>query len=424
MTARACRALAAGLWAIGCATAAGCASNPTRPAAAAPAFASYAKPVIPATLTLSPDVRTEHERAWQLLQSGDVRGATRAFTAILARAPESYPSEAGLAWALLASRDPAASATRFRAALARDARYVPAWEGLVEAELARDDLAAAIDALEQVVALDPQRDDARTRLVVLRLTEAQSFIDGARRAREAGRPDEARTLLDRALGRAPSSASILAEIASLEVSRGRLDEAELYARRALQLEAGNARAQTALAEVAEARDRAAYAHLPAAFRQIGSAASVTRGEAAAFIGIRLDRLVASAPSTVTLVITDTRQHWAEPWILAVTARGIMDVQPNHTFQPARPVRRDELAATLAVLVELAAASRPADLERWKSSRPPFADVPAGHLFYEPAALAVACGALAADDGQFQPARAATGAEFVRAIARIQSIAGR
>jgi tetratricopeptide (TPR) repeat protein len=261
--------------------------------------------------------------------------------------------------------------------------------------------------------------------VVLQLRETQGFIDGARVAGGEGRPDEARVLLDRALVRAPSSASILGAIAALEAARGRLDEAELYARRAVQIDPGNAEAQAALAVVADSRDPARSGGVPKEFRSIGSAPSVTRGEAAAFMGLRLERLLAGAPRRVTAVVTDINQHWARPWILTVTSAGVMDVLPNHTFLPAQPMRRDELAASLAALVDLAAAGRPADLDRWKTSRPSFTDVPDGHLFYPAVALAVACGALSAsDDGRFQPARPVTGAEFVRAVTRVQAIAGR
>jgi hypothetical protein len=125
------------------------------------------------------------------------------------------------------------------------------------------------------------------------------------------------------------------------------------------------------------------------------------------------------------VATDVREHWAERWILAVTGAGVMEILPNHTFQPAQLVRRDELAATLAILVELAATGRPKEFASWQAVRPRFADVPEAHLFYRPAAIAVASGTMAiGDDTRFNPTRPVSGADFVRAIGRIQQIAGR
>jgi hypothetical protein len=164
---------------------------------------------------------------------------------------------------------------------------------------------------------------------------------------------------------------------------------------------------------------------PKALGDIESAPAVTRAEAAAYIGMRLERLLASAPRRVLAVATDVREHWAERWILAVTGAGVMDILPNHTFQPAQPVRRQDLAATVAVLVELAVADRPKELASWREVRPRFADLPEVHLFYAPAALAVASGTMAAgEDGRFDPTRPVSGADFVRAIKRVQQIAGR
>ena len=102
----------------------------------------------------------------------------------------------------------------------------------------------------------------------------------------------------------------------------------------------------------------------------------------------------------------------------------MEILPNHTFQPAQPVRRDELAATLATLVELAAVGQPKELAAWHSVRPKLADLPEAHLFYTPAAFALASGTMTAEDARFNPTRPVTGADFVRAIRRVQQIAGR
>jgi hypothetical protein len=103
----------------------------------------------------------------------------------------------------------------------------------------------------------------------------------------------------------------------------------------------------------------------------------------------------------------------------------MEIFPNHTFQPAQLVRRDELAASLATLVEIAAARRPKELASWKQVRPKFADLPEMHLFYPPAALAVASGTMSiGEDARFNATRPVSGPDFVRAIKRIHEIAGR
>ena len=318
--------------------AASCASNPTKPAATAPAFATFVMPSVPATLSVPPERLEQHDKAWRLLQAGDSRGAAQAFQDILKRWPDFYPSETGWAYALLAAQQYPDAVARFRAALFRESRYVPALQGLVEAELAQGHTAEAIDALERLVPFAPDPVAARTRLDVLRLKEIQSFIDGARAARQAGRLDDARGLLERALNRAPLHVGILAELAAVETARGSLETAELYARRAISVDASDAAGHGALGVALEARGRprealAAFTAaaaidsrwndavarvrekldvgtIPKESRDLESAAAVTRAEAAAYMGMRLEKLLASAPRRVVAVATDVRGHWA------------------------------------------------------------------------------------------------------------------
>jgi hypothetical protein len=99
----------------------------------------------------------------------------------------------------------------------------------------------------------------------------------------------------------------------------------------------------------------------------------------------------------------------------------MDAFANHTFQPGATVRRSELAQTAAALLRLASASQPDQLKRWQSTRPTFSDMSASNLQYAPAAVAVSAGAMATTDGRFEPTRAATGAEALAVVARIEQL---
>jgi tetratricopeptide (TPR) repeat protein len=429
-----------------------CASNPTKPAGA-PVLADLPMPAVPPSLGASPEIQAQHAKAWSQLQSGDSRGAALAFQDLLKYSPTFYPAETGLGYVHLVAKQYQAAMTRFRAALVHDVRYVPALQGLVDAELGLGRLAEAIDALERLVAASPNPEAARTRLEVLRLKEMQSFIDGARAARQAGRFDEARGLLERAQNRAPTSALILAELAAVETDRRSFGTAEAYARRAIEVDAGDAAGHAALGAVFEARgqhrealaaytraaaidsrwndavtrvrERAEAGAVPKESRDLESAATVTRAEAAAYIGMRLERMLATSPRRILAVATDIRQHWAEPWILTVTSAGVMEILPNHTFQPAQTVRRDELAESLAVLIDLALTDRSKELVSLRAVRPRFADLSESHLFYPPAALAVASGTMTiGEDARFYPTRPVSGSDFVRAIKRIQQIAGR
>ncbi len=339
----------------------GCASNPAVPAGAAAAHPAFVEPDVPAALTVPAEVREQHLLAWRRLQGGDAWRAGLEFTAILGRWPDFYPSEAGLAYVRLAARQFQPAVDRFRAALVRDPLYLSAWHGLVDAELGLAREAEAIAALERILEIEPSREAARTRLDVLRLKRHIAAMEPPGPAEAGTRPRDA-------------------------------DETGVG---------------------------------PKDLRSLAAAASVTRGELAALIGTRLERVVQRAPRQGAVVATDVRGHWAESWIMAVMQAGVMEVLPNHTFQPSQPVRRDELAAIVSALLEVAAADKPRDLALWSTARPMFADLPPGHLFYRQAAMAVSAGAMSAtDDGRFAPASPASGADVMHAVSRLDWLAAR
>ncbi len=435
---------------------AGCASR-TRPVAVpgAPAFPDYPRLEIPANLRVAEDVRDRHELAWQHLQAGDLRNANREFNESLKRSATFYPAETGLGFVALAGRDFKQASSRFTAALAKNDRYLPAWLGLADAHVGLGNDIEAIAALERALEIDPKREALRDRLELLRFKEVQSLIGAGQRARQANRYDEAARLLERALTLSPSSTIILRELSALETARGSLDAAAEHARRAIQIDANDAESHAVLGAVLEARQQyrdaaAAYGRaaaidprpiwrerstalrekanlsaIPAEFRDLPAAAAVSRAQVAALIGTRLEVLVERAPKKVAAVATDVRTHWAAPWILPITQAGIMEVLPNHTFQPAATVRRADLAKVLEQLLAVLATERQIDLGRWRASRPRFADLPPTNLFYNAAALAVASGAMDTREGdRFEPTRPVTGAELVAAIERIEQLAGR
>jgi hypothetical protein len=171
--------------------------------------------------------------------------------------------------------------------------------------------------------------------------------------------------------------------------------------------------------------RADMAALPRELGEHAAAGTVTRAHVAAYVGIRLGTLIEAAPRRAVAVATDVGRHWAAPWILPVTRAGVMNVYPNHTFQPGATVRRVDLAQVVSQLLALALPARSAELAGWRAARPRMADVPASNAFYGAAALAVASGAMSADgSGNFRPTAPATGADLTRAIARIDQLSSR
>ena len=92
------------------------------------------------------------------------------------------------------------AATHFTAALAQNDRYVPALRGRANAAARRRRRRRARSPRSSaILTIDPTHETARSRLELLRFRHVQSLIDAGRKAREAGRLDDAQTTLERAL---------------------------------------------------------------------------------------------------------------------------------------------------------------------------------------------------------------------------------
>lgn len=430
-----------------------CAARTPPPArSVAPAFPSFEFPGVPGTFAgAGPQVTALHQQSWNLLQSGDARGAARAFADLVRKVPAFYPALAGQAYAELASRDYKTAASLFAAALSQQPQYVPALAGRADALVADDRPFEAMEALEALLVADPTRASARARLEALRLGSIERLVSDARAAQARGDLAAARDGWTRALRASPESGFMLRELAQVERQAGDLEAAAGHARQAvaldpdaaghalvgdIELQRGNlAESQAAYRRAAEldpvgvhadklkeVERRIALAALPESFRAIAPSPQITRGDLAALLGVRLERWIAAAKPAQPALITDVRDHWAQRWIMNVARAGLMEVYPNHTFQPGLLVRRGDLATVVSRALEHAATEQPGLAERWRAAAPAFADLPPTHVVYAAAARAVASGVMSTDPGPaFAPARAVPGAEAAATVDRLASL---
>ena len=429
---------------------------PPAAAAAAPAYPTFERPelVEPLAVTPAPAVTRRYDQGWTLLQAGRPDEAATTFAEVTRSAPAFYPARAAHGYARLAARDSAGAVASFDAALAARPAYLPALAGRAEALIGGGRGVEAIAALEALIAADPQRTAARTRLETLRLQVIEGLIGEARAARQRGDLDAARTAWTRAVEASPDSADFLRELAQVERQAGQLDAALMRARAALLLDDGDAATHALVGELETARgnlrpalealQRAAardprpeyrariddlerridLAGMPAAFRSISERGAISRGDLAALLGVRLEPLLADGRSQPIPLMTDLRGHWAQRWILDVVRAGVMEVFPNHTFQPGTTVRRSDLAKVVGLLFVKAQAADPAAAARWRGQALEITDVASGNSVREAADLTVEAGILSLDPGgAFSATRAVSGPEALAAIDRLVALTG-
>lgn len=432
-----------------------CAKKPVTAPAVAPGAPKYPDFVFPSAPDgVAPaDASSRQAAAWQALQSGDARAAERDFAALLKQTPSFYPAEAGLGYAALARRDAAAAIAHFDKALAANASYAPALAGKGDALLAQGHNAAALAAFQAAVAADRGLTALGPRIDALKFRNAQDVVAGARKAADAGRFDEARRAYESAIAASPDSAFLHRELAVVERKAGNIAAAVAQAQEAALLDPADARALTLLAEIYEAdrqwtqaadayaavnvldpsealaakidqmRQQAALEALPAEYKAIDGAPTITRAQLAALLGVRLEDLLRRARGSNAVLTTDTRSSWAAPWIMAVTRAGVMEPFANHTFQPNATVRRGDLAGAASRVLTLIGADKPKLAVRWRDPRPRFTDLSPTHLGYPAAARSVSAGVMSPLEGQtFQLSRPVTGAEALDTVSKLEALA--
>ena len=439
------------LVAVGVAIAlAACASRTAPPPApSVQRYPDFVYPSVPTALQRAPGAE-RIEVAWRYLQSGDTRTAGREFAAALRSTPELYPARAGEAYVALARGDQDHALTAFEVALKPAPQYVPALIGRGQALVAlkRDD--EAIASFEAALAVDSSLAAVRRQVEVLRFRSLEQVIGAGRSAEAAGRLDQARTAYERAISLSPESSFLYRELANVERRQGDAERALQHYTRAIELDPMDAASLAGMGDVllvrqdfqaAETAYRRAAAiepspelsgklaalavrtrdlKLPVEFRAIAAAPEITRGDLAALVALRLDRVLASATQR-QVVTTDTAGHWASAWIAQVASAGVMEPFENHTFQPRLTVRRGDLADVVSRLVRLLATSNPA-LRARIASLPPIADMSSSHLRYPAAAVAVASGVMPLVDGdRFDVNGPVTGADAQDVVGRLQAL---
>src|SRR5687767_7121002 len=351
----------------------------------------------------------------------------------------------------LARGNEKAAEQRFERALEADPEYVPALIGRGQTLLELDRPGDALASFEAALAKDPSLTELRGRVDVLRFRATQDMLARAKSAAEGKRWDEARAAYEQAIAASPESAFLYRELALVEQQSGQAAEALEHFRRAVQLDPTDAKSLASIGAILEQqgddlaalsayeraraidpneapervlarlRESVKLAELPAEYRAIPGEESLTRAHSASLIGVRLESLIARAKPR-QVIITDIRNHWAQQWIAPVVRSGVMDTLPNYEFEPARRVRRNELAATVSRLLTLIGALKPQLAKKWESAKVKIADVAPSHLSYPDVSLAVASGVMPLSGTNFELLRPVTGAEAMEIVGRLETLA--
>jgi tetratricopeptide (TPR) repeat protein len=215
------------------------------------------------------------------------------------------------------------------------------------------------------------------------------------------------------LGETPENdRNVLQRLGELQSQLGNHEGAILAFQRALELDRQNANIQRQLTAAQRALE---LDRMPEEYRRIQDAQHITRADLAALISVKITALARHETGQPS-VATDISGSWAKDHVIRVLSFGILNVYPNHTFQPAATVRRAEMAR---------AVTRMLDLFDWPSQPAPvISDMSPSNLYHRDASRAVAAGLLdLTRSGAFEPWRPVSGQDAVAVIEALARLVG-
>ncbi len=392
---------------------------------------------------LSAGEATALRRAWGDVLAGDAASARRRLQK-LRRPGATRPSvETALAFAELRAGRSDGAAQAFAAVLAGAPRFVPALVGAGSTAAHAGDLDAALDYYRRAASVSAGEPVVRKRLGALKLQVTERHLGRAQLAIEAADLAAAIEEYRLALDAAPEVTGVRLDLADLLQKAGEtsaavavlasdpsgerpvklrlaavLADSEQFAqalavyRELLDRDPAD---EAARAGEALVRERLETSLMPEEYRRIPSAVQLTRAELAALLVVRVKALRRVAPGEPQVAV-DISGSWAREQIPSALALEVMDVYPNHTFQPGAIVRRIDLAR---------AAGRMLDRLGWpRAAAPVPADMPRSHLDFDAVERVLGAGLMGLTPaGAFEPWRPVSGPEAMEVVDALARLVG-
>jgi tetratricopeptide (TPR) repeat protein len=389
---------------------------------------------------MTPKQRQALERGWREVLDGETASAERRLLRLQRASPALGCTATAIAYARLRRGELERAALGFEEVLRLRPEDFSALMGAGAASVRLGNLERALGYYQRARAAEPDDPLAKRRVGEVRLQLTERWVSQARAAVGAGDTASAAALYGKALDIAPEIGGLRIELAELLERSGdraaaiavldRDPSADLLVQlrlgallmsvgdhgrasaaylRALARDPGNAEA---LKGSQEARRALELSGMPEEYRRIPEATRVTRADLAAILSLRVKALQ-RLPEGQIEVAVDISGSWARAHIIRVVALDVMDLFPNHTFQPGTTVRRADVAAAAARVLDLLGAPRGQALA--------ISDVARGNLQYEAVSRVVAAGLMdLSASGAFEPWRPVSGREaldVVDALAR-------
>ncbi len=387
---------------------------------------------------LTLDERLTVEDAWQSMKQGNTNKAIKLLARLGQESPFFY---VGMGYTAYIQQDLPSAENYFKVATIDFPDLAMAHLGLgqIYQETGRDDL--AFSAYREVLKYDPDHPWAKARYAEIQEMKTAEFIREAERAEEAGNTEATKTAYLRALHYSPQAIEVHLALAAIYTREEQYDNATIHFKAAMATESENTETLAAYAdalfqsgnnsqsletyerlmelnpddEMAQQRieilkNRLGIFELPSQYNIISAAETVTKEQVAALLGVKF-KAILPVPQTKPPIIIDISTSWASRFILDAASLGLLDVYPNHTFQPQKIITRAEMAEILHRLIRQLERQGYRFIQQIPPERIQIADVSPDNFYYRPIVLMISYDLMSLAAGRhFNPDRLVSGAE--------------
>ena len=317
------------------------------------------------------------EDAWKNLEQGEGRKAEKIISKLGAQNPF---HNVGLAYAYFLQNKLQTAEEFFKAALRAHPDMTLIHSGLAQVyqKTGREDQEFAV--YREILKREPEHPWAKQQYEFLKNKKFEEALMEAKAALAEGDTEKSKEAYLKALYYAPQSTEVHLFLAEIYKKENKLQNALVHLQAASSNEAEN---RVVLKDYAEAlyqaaqytkslviyeklhnlepenkiimdrieriKNRLGIFELPNRYNSIALSEAVSKEEIAALLAVKFKGIV-DGISGKPPIIVDIATSWASRFILHMTFLGILDVYPNHTFQPKKILSRAEMAEILLRLI--------------------------------------------------------------------------
>jgi hypothetical protein len=233
---------------------------------------------------------------------------------------------------------------------------------LAEIAYAQNEYARAATLYAQLLSIGTTRSEIETKRQKAFLLATDNLLRGAARAEGENRLSEAEGFYREALKLAPNEPTLHVRLADLLTKENKKDEAEVERKAAADLSPrGNPKPATDAAPNAvrgdDLEDLGRWGGEINVFHEIRDAEVITREQFAVLVSRYFPQVTEFRQNAQ--IITDIQNANARSEIQTIVGIGLVELLPNHGFEPLAPMRRGDFAKALARLSRLIGVSAPA-----------------------------------------------------------------